>query len=40
MGGSCGTLGEKEKHIPGFDGKPEGKRPTGRFCLDGRIILK
>ena len=29
MGGACSAYGE-ERRIPGFVGKPEGKRPLGR----------
>ena len=30
MGGSCSAYWGEERHIHGFDGKPEGKKSLGR----------
>jgi len=30
MGGACGVYGGGKRHVQGFVGKPEGKRPLGR----------
>jgi hypothetical protein len=30
MGGACGARGGEERHIQGFGGEPERKRPLGR----------
>jgi hypothetical protein len=40
MGGTCSSGGEVEKHVQGFVGKPEGKRPLGRLRRRWRIILR
>jgi hypothetical protein len=40
MVGACSTHGEKKNAYRILVGKPEGKRPTGRLNIGGRIILK
>jgi hypothetical protein len=37
MGGACSTYGRSYEILVG---NPEGKRPTERLGVDGRIILK
>ena len=40
MGGACGVYGEGGGVQRVLVGKPEGKRPSGRSSVDGRIMLK
>jgi len=39
MGGACSPYGGEERHIQGFGGKPERKRPLSRG-MRVRIILR
>jgi hypothetical protein len=39
IGGVVALMGEKG-NANALVAKPEGKRPFGRLCIDGRIILK
>jgi len=40
MGEACSTYGGEERHIEGFVGKSEGKRPVEDPGLNGEIILR
>ena len=40
MGATCGLDGGYENAYRILVGKAEGKRPPGRQCVDGRIVLK
>jgi hypothetical protein len=33
-------MGEKRNAYRGLVGTPEGKRPLGRLCIDGKMVLK
>jgi len=40
MGWAYGTRGRKERCIQGLVERPTGKRPLGRPCHKGNVILK